>query len=267
MLRRTWLAGLLGLAACGGAPRAAAGGARFVLLGEVHDNAEHHRRRAAQLRALLADGRPTRVVFEPMAASRDAALAAAPRNAEAVADAGALDRRAWGWPLHKPLVEAALAGGAVIAGGGVEPAAARAVVRQGLAAVPPELRALIDADTGWGAAEQRALETALTDGHCGALPARLLPGMALAQRLRDAALARALLVAPPGTRGVLVAGNGHVRRDLGVPRLLRAAGVAARDIEVWGYVEDGDGTAPGGFDRVVSAPPAPREDPCKALRR
>ncbi|HSI57488.1 MAG TPA: ChaN family lipoprotein, partial [Ideonella sp.] len=37
-------------------------GARFVLLGEVHDNAEQHRQRAELLRALLADGRPTRVL-------------------------------------------------------------------------------------------------------------------------------------------------------------------------------------------------------------
>ena len=266
MWRRACLAALLGLAACAGAPRAA-GATRFVLLGEVHDNPEHHRRRAAQLRALLADGRPTRVVFEPLAAAREAALAAAARDAEALADAGALDRRAWGWPLHKPLLEAALAGGAHIAGGGIDPAVARAVVRAGAPAAPAELRALIEADTAWGAAEQRALESTLAEGHCGALPARLLPGMALAQRVRDAALARALLAAPPGTRAVLVAGNGHVRRDLGVPRLLRAAGVAAGDIEVWGYLEEGDAAAAGGFDRLVRVPPAAREDPCKALRR
>jgi uncharacterized iron-regulated protein len=33
--------------------------ARYVLLGEIHDDAQHHRLRAALLRALLADGRPT----------------------------------------------------------------------------------------------------------------------------------------------------------------------------------------------------------------
>lgn len=264
--RRSCLAALLGLAACAGAPRAASGSARFVLLGEVHDNAEHHRQRAARLRALLADGRPTVVVFEPLAAGRGAALAAA-REAEAVADAGALDRRAWGWPLHKPLVEAALAGGARIAGGGLEPALARAVVREGEAAVPPALRALLAADTAWGTAQQHALEASLDEGHCGALPARLLPGMALAQRTRDAAMAQALLAAPAGARAVLIAGNGHVRRDLGVPRLLRAAGVAASEIEVWGYLEAGEAAAPSAFDRVVTAPPAQREDPCKGLRR
>ena len=95
---------------------------RFVLLGEVHDNAEQHRQRAALLSVLLTDGRPTTIVFEQMGRDQDAAIGAAPREAEAIADAGRLDRRAWGWPLHKPLVEAALAASAPIRGGNLEPA-------------------------------------------------------------------------------------------------------------------------------------------------
>jgi uncharacterized iron-regulated protein len=251
-------------AACASAARLS--DARFMLLGEVHDHAEQHRERAALLRELLADRRATWVVFEQMDRAHDASLAAAPRDAERVADAGALDRRAWGWPLHRPLFEAALDGGATVRGGNLPRDAVRAVVRDGRAALPADVRGLLDADTAWGDAQQRALEREIADGHCGMLPASQLGPMALAQRARDAAMARALLDAPAGTRAVLIAGNGHVRTDLGVPRYLRAAGVPARQIVAIGFIERGsDAGVP--YDERRESAPLQRPDPCAALRR
>jgi uncharacterized iron-regulated protein len=90
--------------------------------------------------------------------------------------------------------------------------------------------------------------------------------MALGQRARDAAFAHAMLDAPPGARVVLIAGNGHVRTDLGVPRYLRAAGVAASDIAAIGYVEQGDDDA-APYDARRIGPRAARTDPCTALRK
>ncbi len=82
--------------------------ARYVLLGEVHDNPAHHRWRAALLRALLADGRPSWVVFEQIDRQHNAAVAAAPRDTQALVSAGQLHQKGWGWPLHRPLFDAAL---------------------------------------------------------------------------------------------------------------------------------------------------------------
>jgi uncharacterized iron-regulated protein len=70
----------------------------------------------------------------------------------------------------------------------------------------------------------------------------------------------AKVVADEAARGeavALLAGNGHVRRDLGVPRWL--AGTAAADALVVGFVEEG---AEGTFDAKVVVAPHPREDPC-----
>jgi hypothetical protein len=65
---------------------------------------------------------------------------------------------------------------------------------------------------------------------------------------------------------VLIAGNGHVRRDLGVPHALVAMGVAPSSIAAVGYLEPGQ--PPTGFDRVDVAPaPDGRPDPCEGLRR
>jgi uncharacterized iron-regulated protein len=242
--------------------------ARFVLLGELHDNPEHHRARAQLLRELLADGRPTRVLFEQMAQGTEAAIAEAPRDAEAVASAGRLDRKAWQWPLHRPIVEAALAGGATLAGANLERDALRPVMREGLAAVPAALRPWLE-DARWTAAQQAVLESVIEHGHCGLLPRRQWQPMVLAQRTRDAAMARALLDTPAGQRAVLIAGNGHVRRDVGVPWYLERAGVEPGEIVSLGFVERGTEAAalPGAaFDSVQAAPPAPRDDPCAPLR-
>ncbi|MBI5269069.1 MAG: hypothetical protein HY856_05265, partial [Burkholderiales bacterium] len=80
----------------------------------------------------------------------------------------------------------------------------------------------------------------------------------------------ALLAAPASHRVVLIAGNGHVRRDLGVPVLLQAAGVPADQIAAIGVLERGNATAdsdaPGRYDAVVRTDPEPRPDPCEAFR-
>ena len=199
---------------------------RFVLLGEVHDNAVQHSLRAALLTDLLADGRPTRIVFEQMGRANDSLIAAAARDAESVVTAGRLDRTGWRWPLHKPLIEAALTGGALILGGDLSRDDMRAIVRGGPSAVPVDLRTLLD-NSRWSPDDEAAIQREIDAGHCGALPPSQFAGMALAQRSRDAALASAMLHAGnDNERVILIAGNGHVRRDLGVPRYLMAAGVA-----------------------------------------
>lgn len=267
--------------------------ARVLLLGEIHDNPHHHRLRAEGLARLLADGRPTAVLFEPMdrlAADRiDAVVAEAQPEvssgdaarlaaaADRVADAGGLDRKAWAWPLHRPLVEAALRGGARLGGANLTTAQARGIVRGGLAAAPADVRALIAADPAWTPARQDTLEGLIDTGHCGLLPRSAWGPMVLAQRARDAAMALAVDAAlrgvggPASERVVLVAGNGHVRRDIGVPHHLAALPQppAARDIVAVAYLEAGtdeprDATL---YDQVVITPQQDRPDPCEGLRR
>lgn len=275
-MRPLLLSTLIALAGCATAPTAptapplppALREARFILLGEVHDNPHHHAWRAQWLRTLLADGRPTRVVFEQLDRDRDADLrrarAATPTDSAAIARAGGLDEKGWRWPLHQPLFDAAVAGRADITGGNLARDAIRAVVRQGPSAVPVDLAPLLQAP-GWTNAQQRATEADIEHGHCGALPPTQFASMALAQRTRDVALAHAMLAAPPGTRVVLIAGNGHVRQDRGVPHHLRASGVPAAQIVSVGFVEVGDTPAPGAYDRAVTTARAERPDPCAAF--
>lgn len=94
--------------------------------------------------------------------------------------------------------------------------------------------------------------------------------MRLAQRARDASLALTLLDAG-GAPARLIAGNGHVRRDYGVPLLLAARAPGAKVVSV-GFVEVAAGATPdpeslrGRYDYVWFTPAVEREDPCAGLR-
>jgi uncharacterized iron-regulated protein len=263
--------------------------ARFILLGEIHDNPDHHRLRADLLRALLSDGVATRVVFEQIDREHTAALAEVPRDAESIATAGQLDRKSWGWPLHRPVVEAALAGGATIIGGNLARAETTQVMRGGVTAAPAELRRWITAppadaltgDGAWTAPQEAEVIRQVDEGHCHALPATLLAPMALAQRARDASLALAMTEAPAGTRVVLIAGNGHVRSDTGVPHYLRlqllakasSSGPASKPAPAdavlsVGFLEAAPGTsavADAPYDEAWFTPAISRPDPCERL--
>ena len=244
----------------------------FVLLGELHDNPEHHRARAEQLRRLIAQEPRTVVVFEQFSRGEDAAVArarqVAPGDVNAVIDAAKLDRKSWRWPLHQPLFEAVLQSDAEVRGGNIDRDQVRRIVREGDAAWPADLLALRER-TAWNGAQQQALRQDIQDGHCGAMPEAMLPGMVQAQRARDAAMARAMLDAREAgaKRVVLIAGNGHVRRDLAVPVYLQAAGVPSTDIDAVAYLEPGSAAPAGGYDRVERAPAPSREDPCAQFKR
>ncbi|UXH77587.1 ChaN family lipoprotein [Roseateles amylovorans] len=246
--------------------------ATFVLLGELHDNPDHHRARAAQLRQWVAQEPRTVVVFEQIGRAQDAAVAqvrrAQPNDLEAALQAAQFDRKAWGWPLHQPLFEAVIQSGAELRGGNLDRDQVRRIVREGDGAWPADLLAL-RARTPWTEAQQQVLRKDIQEGHCGVMPEAMLPGMVQAQRARDAAMAQAMLTAQAqgAKRVVLIAGNGHVRRDVAVPVYLQAAGVPATDIDAVGYLEAGGPEAAGGYDRVERAVAPPREDPCAAFKR
>lgn len=254
--------------------------ARYVLLGEIHDAPEHHRLRAALLRDLLSDGAPTWVVFEQIDRQHNAAIAAAPRNTDAVVAAGRLDQKGWAWPLHRPLFDAALAGGATVVGGNLPRAEASGVVRGGVAQAPADLRRFLSepgaasasTPAPWTAALNAELIRQVDEGHCGALPPKMIAPMALAQRARDAALASAMLQAPAGVRVVLIAGNGHVRRDIGVPHYLAAnaptSPADARMVSI-GFLEraaDGSTAVDGPYDDAWFTAHVDRPDPCESFR-
>lgn len=258
--------------------------ARYRLLGEVHDNPAHHAIRARLIAKVVESGVRPAVVFEQFDLDHDNALRAAQAagaDAEALADAGKLDRKGWGWPLHRPIIDAALARHLPVRAGNLSRAELRAT---GPAAVATNANAnwharLVAAP--WTREQARALAAEIVESHCGVLPASVVPRLVLAQRERDAAMAQALVDDATNDGAILIAGNGHVRADRGVPVYLHAdglAGASARSISL-GLVEVGPGDARAadfprqivadhpGFDYLWLTGSVARDDPCAQLQR
>jgi uncharacterized iron-regulated protein len=257
--------------------------AQIVLLGEVHDNADHHR-----LRAPLLAGKRS-VVFEQLRADQADLLDALERDRVAGAALPSaselLKRLAWeqsGWPdsnMFEPLFAAALDQRMAILGGDPARARIRDVARNGRAALAEGGAAAQQLEIPLGEAREAALLDELEASHCGLVPRTAFGNMALAQRYRDTHLA--LRVGDAVYRhgsAVLITGNGHVRRDRGVPWYLarqvppRAAlavmfvEVDPAKVEPAAYVERGPEGEPVA-DILVFTPRAARPDPCEEMRR
>lgn len=246
------------------------GAADLVLLGEVHDNGAQHALRGRLISAFA--GRRPAVVFEHFTESEGPIAApGAGEPLEAWLDRTGFDRPAWKWPLHRPVVEAALASGRSLWGSHVSREVLRPVVRDGESAAPPHLRRLLE-QAPLDSASRAALDQDLIAGHCGRLPETMVVGMRAAQTVRDAAMARALMRAAESGPAWLVAGNGHVRVDIAVPRILRATAPAMTVLAVGLLERPADGGMPapaarGMFDLVIVTPRVARPDPCASFPR
>lgn len=195
-----------------------------ALLGEQHDQAAHHQRRGALLARLRP---PAAVVAEQL--PRGAAVVPSGHLLASLQSAG-FRAEAWDWPLHEPLFASVLSAGLPLTGGNLRDDELRAVLKQGAQALPGPMAAWV-ADMPLSAAAQAALDADLMAGHGGHVPAARLQAMRQAQRGRDASM-RWALQASGGQPAVLVAGNGHVRLDYGVPQLLQAVQPAVRVVSV-----------------------------------
>jgi uncharacterized iron-regulated protein len=248
-------------------------GDAVVLLGEVHDNAELHRLRLEDLRRAFSAGWRPAIAMEQFDRDRQADIDRARLDPSIdaqglialAAPAGA--RSGWNWDHYRPYVALALEYGVPLIAANLSNADTAKIVRGGYAAVFDAaateslgLQAPLPADL------QAAQEREIDAGHCHVLPRAAWPQMARAQFARDAVMAQTLrLHAGPGGI-VLLAGNGHVRRDMGVPRWIDAP-LKDRLFAV-GYLERGlEPRMARAFDAVVRADPTERPDPCVEFKR
>lgn len=228
----------------------------YTLLGELHDNPHHHARRAELLREL---GGGIAVVAEHL--PRGAPVSFGPDLGASLTAAG-FDAKGWRWPLHEPLFAALAQTGAVLTGGNLARDLARRIAREGEPALSPELAAILRA-APLPAAAQAVLDAELVAGHCGQLPPARVPGMRWAQRARDASMALTLEEAR-ARPALLLAGNGHVRLDHGVGRLLAARHPQARLVSV-AFAEPGASAAELSCTHLWITEGVAREDPCAGM--
>lgn len=266
----------------------------IVLLGEVHDNPEQHAARGDILWPRLDSLVPTRglrpaAVFEHIRATQQGEIDGFYRKA-------ARSRRLWrafdllrelkwnatGWPdaeIFQPLFDAALRAKLPIYPGNGPRDRMRPLARGDQTGITDEEAARLKIAQGMPEPLLAALAAELEESHCGALPASAFGPMSLAQRYVDGFMAESLAKAARQHGGAfLLAGNGHVRTDRGVPWHLRQIAPDRKIVAVMLLeVEAGEHDpatyvprAPDGAwaaDYVLFTPAHPRPDPCEKMRQ
>jgi uncharacterized iron-regulated protein len=237
-----------------------------LLLGEVHDNAVQHALRLEAFQALLNTGARPALLMEQFDREHQTEIdkiraSRAQIDGAAVITAGAGSSN-WNWAFYRPFLDLALAYDLPIVAANVSRTEGRRVMSQGLAASGFE--AAVPTDIS------KALSSTIEASHCGMLDAATAQRMVPVQVARDQFMAR-LIEANAARGAVLLAGNGHVRKDLGVPRWLTDATRAKTKSH--GYLEAGDetgsakaGAANTAYDVVNFTAAQKREDPCEAMR-
>jgi len=258
---------------------------RFVLLGEKHDNADHHRLQARIVEGLVAAGRRPAVAFEMLSVDLGPVLtetlAQASVRSDTVREAVRWDESGWPeWKLYRPIFEAALRAHLPIAAADLGRSSSESIHRHGLGGLGPTVLVRLGLDAPLSQAQRQAMASEIWEAHCGHAPEHLFERMVDMQCARDAHLAREIVEAsllPHADGAVLIAGTGHVRRDLGVPiHLVRLAPKAAVASVAFLEVVPGqsspeqtfgdrpDVTAP--FDYVWYTPRVDDRDPCQTFR-
>jgi uncharacterized iron-regulated protein len=261
--------------------------ATVAVLGEIHDNADHHRVQACLL-ALFAAGRKPAVVWEQINETQSDALRAywarEDRTAAGLGSAVGWAKSGWpAWEIYQPIAEVAAARDLAMYAGNISRTKVMGVARGGLETLDADTLNELRVVEPLPEAERKALLDVLVASHCGLMPASAFGPMALAQNLRDGWMARAVrtAVSEHGT-AVLITGNGHAHRSRGVPfYFARQAPELEAPAVVSIIVEESD--TPDAFpaaavpvqadgsdwaaDIVITTRPAKREDPCVAMRK
>lgn len=228
-----------------------------VLVGEKHDNPDHHALQLWLLRALetrRAQGSLLLEMLQPAQQPLVDALQGQATQPEKLPQALAW-QEGWDWRLYGPIVREALQRQIPLLAANLTPDEMRQAYRNPL---------VLDGQHSNAPAVKAALLEHVRAGHCGLLPEPQLPAMLAVQQQRDRRIAERIMAAP--APALLFAGSYHARKDLGVPLHLADLGTPG-ETKVLLLVEVGEKVEPGMADYVWYTAALPAQDYCAQLRR
>jgi uncharacterized iron-regulated protein len=233
--------------------------AEWVLVGEQHDNPDHHALQLWLSRELGKRRPQGSVLLEMLTPDQQDKVAAA----QAAARAGRLPndpfgalswQPGWDWSLYGPLVLHQLRQPYPLLAANLQRAEILQIYRQ---------RPALQGERSAAAEVQARLLEDIRESHCQLLPDSQLLAMLAVQQQRDRRMAEALLAAPQPS--LLLAGAFHVRKDLGVPLHLADLGAGAGQA-VLILAEVGKPVSAAQADYVWFTAAQPQQDHCAKLR-
>jgi uncharacterized iron-regulated protein len=228
-----------------------------LIIGEQHDNADHH---AAQLWLLQALGeqRPQgSLLLEMLTPDQQPKVDQVRPPATPPSDLpGALAwQDGWDWNLYGPIVRFALKQPFPLLAGNLDNSEIRAFYRQ---------RPGLNGVRSNAASVKATLLEQISDSHCGLLPQSQMPSMLAVQQQRDRRMAERLMAAP--TPALLLAGAWHARKDVGVPLHVLDLGAAQAPMVLM-LAEQGAEVTAAMADYVWYTPATPAQDYCAQMRK
>ncbi|WP_341796809.1 MULTISPECIES: ChaN family lipoprotein [unclassified Pseudomonas] len=226
-----------------------------VLVGEKHDNPDHHALQLWLLRALQGQRVQGSLLLE-MLQPEQQALVDRVQGQPLPADLpkALAWQEGWDWQLYGPIVREALQQRVPLLAANLSPGEMRQAYRQ---------PASLTGERSNAPAVKAALLEQVRAGHCGMLPENQLPAMLAVQQQRDRRMAERLLSALQPA--LLFAGAYHVRKDLGIP--LHLADLASGESKVLLLAEVGEQVEPGEADYVWYTAATPERDYCAQFRQ
>lgn len=229
--------------------------ADVLLVGEQHDAAAHQEIEQQIVSSLATKGLLAAVALEMAEVGVSTAKLQPSATELQTRNALKWDDKAWPWKAYGPAVMTAVRAGVPVLGANLP--------RDQMPASMSDTK--LDAQLPGPAL--KAQQQGIRLGHCNLLPERQITPMTRIQIAKDITMADTLhQLLLPGKTVVLLTGNGHADRTLGVPQHLRAD-VKARSLQL--RAGDGDGAAtdrPDAFDSVWPTPALPAKDYCAELK-
>ncbi|WP_454565679.1 ChaN family lipoprotein [Pseudomonas sp. AIG] len=228
-----------------------------LIIGEQHDNADHH---AVQLWVLrsLGEQRPQgSLLLEMLTPDQQPRIDQVHQSITPPADLpGALAwQDGWDWNLYGPIVRFALTQPYPLLAANLNSAEIRTVYRN-----PPVLKG----QRSNVESVKTVLLEQISDSHCGLLPESQMPAMLAVQQQRDRRMAERLLAAPAPS--ILLAGAWHARKDVGVPlHVVDLGGIETPTVLM--LAEQGAEVTATMADYVWFTPATPKQDYCEQMRK
>ncbi|GAB2585184.1 ChaN family lipoprotein [Nitrincola alkalisediminis] len=184
----------------------------WLLVGELHDNPDHHQLQTQLIEALAAQSRLGSVAFEMATSEIQPELDTWLGRGQDVTPEDLGWNQGWGWSRYEAQVRAALDHAGRVVGADLPRDAQRKAYQTG----SPE--GILDH------AHSEFMKALLFSSHCEQLPREHLDNMLQVQLARDQHMAQRLAQYRDKDKvNVFIAGAIHAHRDLGVPRWMHAS--------------------------------------------
>jgi uncharacterized iron-regulated protein len=253
--------------------------ATVLLLGETHDNPQHHDLQQKLLKARIASGARPALMMEQLDDDSQPALdqALAGSNRDEVLNSVTRLIKFSDWQFYRPFLEIAVDNKLPVIAANISSLRLQPVIWKGFAAYDAEDLKRLAVEQVWSQSRQNYMVNNMGGAHCGKLRDELRAGLTRSQRLRDALMADSAM-ASLGRGVVGIVGSSHARHDVGMPIYFAARAPQARVFSI-GFVEvslrrtdpkdyaaqSATGDAP--YDVIWFTPSVARSDPCAELNK